>query len=144
MPNRTQDGSIKANKSKWYKSSLKGVLGAAAVVGKQALDISKDLGKQAVEAYEEWRADDADEEPAPLAQVINADGKFQKVQMGDCVASISPADKYVVVGIMGPQNTGKSTLLNHLVSAAGGHCQRPNFSAAILKESFELALATSS
>lgn len=118
MSSESHADGIKANKSKWLKNSLKGVLGAAAVVGKQARDLGKDLGKQAVEAYEEWRSDDQDHpaEPAPLSQVIDENGRFARGQMNDCVSGLGAAGKYVVFGIMGPQNTGKSTLLNHLVS----------------------------
>lgn len=115
MPSRVQEGYIKANKSKWFK----GVLGAAAVVGKQALEISKDLGKQAAEAYDEWRSEDEEhpEPSAPLFQVVTETGDFDRTNMNQCISGLGPAEKFVVFGIMGPQNTGKSTLLNHLVSS---------------------------
>ncbi len=112
MPRRGREDTIRASHSTWFK----GVLGAAAEMTKQAVEISKGLGKQAVEAYDEWRSED-DEQPALCYQVITAAGKFDKVHMDDSISGLEPTDKFVVCGIMGPQNTGKSTLLNFLVSS---------------------------
>ena len=52
-------------------------------------------------------------------QVVDGDGVFQSEQLADFVNEIKLAEArkaYQVVAIMGPQSSGKSTLMNSVVS----------------------------
>jgi hypothetical protein len=63
---------------------------------------------------------------APTVQIIDGDGAFQEDALKAWVNDTGVADRhanYQVVAIMGPQSSGKSTLLNHVVRdrrASGG------------------------
>ena len=64
-----------------------------------------------------------------ILQVVDAEGEFNNPGVSELVkaAGVEGAGvAYTVVAIMGPQSSGKSTLLNHLVSwphAAQPGCQ---------------------
>lgn len=61
--------------------------------------------------------------PGGTVQVVNGDGVFQVEPVQRFVeAEGLPECKrdYQVVAIMGPQSSGKSTLLNHVVRRRGG------------------------
>jgi ABC-type lipoprotein export system ATPase subunit len=56
----------------------------------------------------------------PKIQVVNGDGDFQAESVERFVADVKLADSkaaYQVIAIMGPQSSGKSTLMNHVVSS---------------------------
>lgn len=84
---------------------------------------------------------------APTVQVIDGDGEFQedalKTWVNDTGVAGSQAN-YQVVAIMGPQSSGKSTLMNHLVRGAcmansamiGGACA-PHGAAGAAREKAE-------
>jgi ABC-type lipoprotein export system ATPase subunit len=60
---------------------------------------------------------------APTVQMIDGDGEFYEQNVKEFVTSTSVAESranYQVVAIMGPQSSGKSTLMNHLVSGKRG------------------------
>ncbi len=60
------------------------------------------------------------ETPAPKIQLVDGEGQFLDAQLEQFVqATRLPESKgnYQVVAIMGPQSSGKSTLLNHVVRA---------------------------
>lgn len=60
---------------------------------------------------------------APTVQMIDGEGEFHEEEVKQFVASTGVADSranYQVVAIMGPQSSGKSTLMNHLVSGRRG------------------------
>ena len=66
-----------------------------------------------------------DREPssAGILQVVSGDGSFNAAGVDKFVKDTgveSCGVGYTVVAIMGPQSSGKSTLLNHLVRGAGG------------------------
>ena len=53
-----------------------------------------------------------------ILQVVNGDGEFNTSGVGEFVRETgveSAGVAYTVVAIMGPQSSGKSTLLNNLV-----------------------------
>lgn len=57
--------------------------------------------------------------PPDRCQVIDSDGAFQEQQLNGFVQQngvIDARTNYQVVAIMGPQSSGKSTLMNHVVS----------------------------
>ena len=57
---------------------------------------------------------------APMVQIIDGAGEFHEDEMKQFVAANGVADSranYQVVSIMGPQSSGKSTLMNHLVGS---------------------------
>lgn len=54
-----------------------------------------------------------------VLQIIDGDGQFHRTACDGLVNASGPGDQrnnYQVVAIMGPQSSGKSTLMNHLVS----------------------------
>jgi hypothetical protein len=56
--------------------------------------------------------------PPDRCQVIDSDGAFQEEQLNSFVQQngvIDARTNYQVVAIMGPQSSGKSTLMNHVV-----------------------------
>jgi ABC-type phosphate transport system ATPase subunit len=57
--------------------------------------------------------------PPDCCQVIDSEGVFQEVRLNQFVQQHGVVDartNYQVVAIMGPQSSGKSTLMNHVVS----------------------------
>jgi ABC-type lipoprotein export system ATPase subunit len=57
--------------------------------------------------------------PPTCCQVIDSEGGFQEASLQDFVEAHGVVDvrtNYQVVAIMGPQSSGKSTLMNHVVS----------------------------
>ena len=61
--------------------------------------------------------------PGALMQVVDAVGEFKSQEVEQFVAEHHIAElrqNYQVVAIMGPQSSGKSTLLNHLVRGQAG------------------------
>lgn len=55
---------------------------------------------------------------APTVQVIDGDGEFHEDELKAFVSDHGVAESranYQVVAIMGPQSSGKSTLMNHVV-----------------------------
>ena len=60
-------------------------------------------------------------EAAPTVQIIDGDGGFHEDALKAFVAANGIAESranYQVVAIMGPQSSGKSTLMNHVVRLA--------------------------
>lgn len=56
---------------------------------------------------------------AEMLQMIEGDGTFNAEGLGRFIAQHSLAEcrtNYQIAAIMGPQSSGKSTLMNHLVS----------------------------
>lgn len=54
----------------------------------------------------------------PIVQVVNGDGDFAESHLQDFFKNNGVENSgvnYTIVAIMGPQSSGKSTLLNHLV-----------------------------
>ena len=59
---------------------------------------------------------------AKLMQCVNGEGLYQTHSVEQFVGDNKLSElrqNYQIVAIMGPQSSGKSTLLNHLVRAAG-------------------------
>lgn len=57
------------------------------------------------------------QEGAPAIQLIDEKGAFNEAALVDFCKAVKLAEcglSYAVVAIMGPQSSGKSTLLNHL------------------------------
>lgn len=64
-------------------------------------------------------------EMADCCQVIDGNGSFQEDNLVDFIATHGVVDartKYQVVAIMGPQSSGKSTLMNHVVRGKTWQC----------------------
>jgi ABC-type lipoprotein export system ATPase subunit len=64
---------------------------------------------------------------APTVQMIDGDGAFHEQDVKDFVARTGVAESranYQVVAIMGPQSSGKSTLMNHVVRRGRGEAVR--------------------
>lgn len=55
-------------------------------------------------------------------QLIDSEGEFREQELKDFVsaAHVDSTSDYQVVAIMGPQSSGKSTLMNHVVRACEG------------------------
>lgn len=58
---------------------------------------------------------------APVTQVVDGEGVFKETELQEFAHGSGLVDSrtsYQVVAIMGPQSSGKSTLLNHVVCLA--------------------------
>jgi hypothetical protein len=65
---------------------------------------------------------------AGIVQVINGEGQFEQdsvQQFVDTNDLASCKTNYQVVAIMGPQSSGKSTLLNYVVRCFRARCRLP-------------------
>ena len=65
-----------------------------------------------------------------ILQVVNGDGEFDETRVSDFLASHSINDVgvgYQVVAITGPQSSGKSTLMNAVVSLLANIDDRIHF-----------------
>lgn len=56
-------------------------------------------------------------ETSKKMQLIDSEGEFRKEELKEFVsaAHVDSTSDYQVVAIMGPQSSGKSTLMNHVV-----------------------------